>query len=203
MGQSLLLQQLHSGQDLCNAGLVIGTQQGGAVGGDEGLALHGPQERKHRGLHHHAGGRQSHIAAIVVLPHHGLHVLAAGIAGGVQMGDQSKGGLVLAARGGGQGTVDVAMLVHPGILDAKALHFLHKLTGKVKFPLGRGVGTGVLVRGGVDPDIIQKTFIGTHRTRSFFLQCILPNHSIIPSFSAIYNSFCGRTGREKGNRLRL
>jgi len=37
---------------------VVSTQQGGAVGGDQGLALHRGQEGESGNLHHHAGGGQ-------------------------------------------------------------------------------------------------------------------------------------------------
>ena len=169
VGQALLLQGLHGGQDLRNAGLVVGTQQSGAVRGDKSLPLHGGEEGEHGGLHHHAGGRQGHIAAVVVLPDDGLHILAAGIIGGVHVGNEPQCVLVLAARGGGQGAVDVAVLVHMGILHAKSLHLLHQLAGKVELPLGGGVSAGGLVRGGVHPDIIQKPFISAHKAHSFYV----------------------------------
>ena len=169
VGQALFLQRFHSGQNFGDAGLVVGTQQGGAVRGDEGLALHAAQEGEDRGLHHHAGGGQGHLAAVVVLPHDGLHVLTAGVVGGVHVRDQAQGMLVFAARGGGQSAVDIAVLVHTGILQAKCFHLLHQLTGEVELPRRRRMGAGVFVRGGVHPDIVQKPFISAHKAHSFLI----------------------------------
>ena len=163
VGQALFQHGLHSGHDLGHTSLVVSTQQGGAVGGDQGLALHGCQEGEGGHLHHHAGGGQSHVAAVVVLVQDGVHVLAAGIRGGVHVGDEAQCGLVLAAGSGGQAAVDVAVLVHTGILHAQSLELLHQLVGQVKFPGGGRVRTGFGIRGGVHPDIIQKSFISAHK----------------------------------------
>jgi len=142
VGQALFQHGLHGGHDLGHTGLVIGAQQGGAVGGDQGLALHRGQEGESGNLHHHAGGGQGHVAAVVVLVQDGVHVLAAGIGGGVHVGDEAQCGLVLAAGSGRQAAVDVAVLVHTGILHAQSLELLHQLVGQVKFPGGGRVRTG-------------------------------------------------------------
>ena len=173
-------------------GLVVGTQQSGAVRGDKSLPLHGGEKGEHGGPHHHAGGRQGHIAAVVVLPYDGLHVLAAGIIGGVHVGDEPQRVLVLAARGGGQSAVDVAVLVHMGILHAKSLHLLHQLAGKVELPLGGGVSAGGLVRGGVHPDIIQKPFISAHKAHSFYVSVMYTTtcsfyHTLFSDFLQLFS----------------
>ena len=142
MGQALFQHRLHSGHDLGHTSLVVSTQQGGAVGGDQGLALHRGQEGESRNLHHHAGGGQGHVAAVVVLVQDRVHVLTAGIRGGVHVGDEAQCGLVFAAGSGGQAAVDVAVLVHTGILHAQSLELLHQLVGQVKFPGGGRVRTG-------------------------------------------------------------
>ena len=153
VGAALGEEGLGGGQDLRHAGFVIGTQQGGAVGGDEGLALQLFQEGEGGDLQHRPGGRQQHVPAVVVLMQDGVDVFARGVGGGVHVGNEAQRGQLLAAGGGGQGAVDVAVLVHPGILNAEGFHFLHEDAGQVKLPLRRRVGAGFGVRGGVHPGV--------------------------------------------------
>ena len=168
MGAALADDGLHSGHDLSHTGLIVCTQQGGAVGGDQGLALHGGKEGEGGDLHHLAGGGQHHVAAVVVLVQDGVHVLAAGIRGGVHVGDQTQCGLFLAAGGGWQGTVDVAVLVHTGILHAQSLQLLHQLVSQIKLPRSGRMGAGLRIRGGVDLDVIKQSFIGAHNKAHSF-----------------------------------
>ena len=194
VGAALADDGLHSSHDLSHTGFVVCTQQGGAVGGDQGLALHGGKEGEGGNLHHLAGGGQYHIAAVIVLVQDGVHVLAAGIRGGVHVGDQAQCGLFLAAGGGGQGTVDVAVLVHMGILHAQSLQFLHQLVSQIKLPRSGRMGTGLRVRGGVDPDVIKQSFIGAHNKAHSFSSIkgsqFCDPASIIPCFSCFDNLFC-------------
>ena len=194
VGAALADNGLHSGHDLSHTGLIVCTQQGGAVGGDQGLALHGGKEGEGRNLHHLAGGGQHHVAAVIVLVQDGVHVLAAGIRGGVHVGNQTQRGLFLAAGGGGQGTVDVAVLVHPGILHAQSLQFLHQLVSQIKLPRSGRMGAGLRVRGGVDLDVIKQSFIGAHNKAHSFNNIEGPQLCdpalIIPCFSCFDNLFC-------------
>jgi len=199
VGQALFQHRLHSGHDLGHTSLVVSTQQGGAVGGDQGLALHRGQEGESRNLHHHAGGGQGHVAAVVVLVQDRVHVLTAGIRGGVHVGDEAQCGLVLAAGSGGQAAVDVAVLVHTGILHAQSLELLHQLVGQVKFPGGGRVRTGFGIRGGVHPDIIQKSFISAHKRHTPLSKSTAAKRHppiIIPFFLLFYNRF-GATGQKR------
>ena len=105
------------------------------------------------------------------------------------MSNQAEGMFVLAARGGGQGAVDIAVLVHMGILHTESLHLFHQLAGQIKLPLGRGMGAGGLVRGGVDPDIIQKPFISAHRAHSFDSMMYTPKwfyHTLFSDFLQLF-----------------
>ena len=81
VGAALADDGLHSGHDLSHTGLIVCTQQGGAVGGDESLALQLLQEGEGGGLHDHAGAGQGDIAAVVVLVEDGLDVLAGSVGG--------------------------------------------------------------------------------------------------------------------------
>ena len=71
------------------------------------------------------------------------------------MGDQADGGELWVA---GDGAVNIAVFVHPGILNAHAVHFLHQRGGQ-RFLLFRGgAGVGCFVRLGVKGHITQKAF---------------------------------------------
>src|SRR5699024_8465261 len=147
VGRAGLLQGLDGGHDLGHAGLVVGPQQGGAVGGDQGLALHAGQEGEVLDPHHRAGGGQGDVPAVVVLVQDGADVFAGGVGGGVHVGDQAQGGPVLAAGRGGQGAVNIAVLVHGGVLHPQGLEFLHQHPGQIELALGGGVGPGQRVGG--------------------------------------------------------
>ena len=153
------LQHRH---DLGHTGLVVGAQQGRAVGGDESLTLHLGQERELGGVQHSAGGRQYNLAAVVVGVDLRVDVFAAGVIGGVHMGDEAQGLGALLSRSGGQRGVDVAVLVHMGIGQAQVLQLLHQLVGQVKLTHRAGMGAALGVRGRPDLDILQKTFICAH-----------------------------------------
>ena len=163
VGAALGDEGLGGGQDLRHTGLVVGTQQRGAVGGDEGLALQLLQEGEGGGLHDHAGAGQGDIAAVVVLVEDGLDVLAGSVGGGVHVGDEAQRGLLLAALGGGDAAVDVAVLVHKGVLNADGFHLFHQQVGEVEFPRGRRMGAGLGVRGGVYFGIFQQSLVSTHK----------------------------------------
>ena len=163
VGQLLLDKGLGGGQDLSDAGFIVSAQQGGAVGGDESLALQLLQEGEGGGLHDHAGAGQGDIAAVVVLVEDGLDVLAGSVGGGVHVGDEAQRGLLLVALGGGDAAVDVAVLVHKGVLNADGFHLFHQQVGEVKFPCGRRMGAGLGVRGGVYFGIFQQSLVSTHK----------------------------------------
>ena len=59
--------------------------------------------------------------------------------------------------------VDVAVLVHKGVLNADGLHLLHQQVGEVEFPCGRRMGAGLGVRGGVYFGIFQQSLVSTHK----------------------------------------
>ena len=115
-------------------------QQGRAVGGDESLALHLGQERELGGVQHSAGGRQYNLAAVVVGVDLRVDVFAAGVIGGVHMGDEAQGLGALLSRSGGQRGVDIAVLVHMGIGQAQFLQLLNEDLRQVKLAQRAGVG---------------------------------------------------------------
>ena len=58
-------------------------------------------------------------------------------------------------------TSDPESGTHPSA--AREFDLAHQLVGQVKFPGGGRVRTGFGIRGGVHPDIIQKSFISAHK----------------------------------------
>ena len=60
------------------------------------------------------------------------------------------------------------MLVDMGVRQAEGFQFLDQLAGQVELAGRAGVGAGVGVRGGVDFDIVEQTFVGAHSV------CFLP-----------------------------
>ena len=101
---------------------------------------------------------------------------------------------VLTAGRGRQGAIDVAVLVHMGILHAKGLHLLHQLAGKVKLPFSGRVRTGVFVRGGMHPDIIQKPFISAHKAHSFYISVMYTSQFLYHTlFSDNLQLFCAHS----------
>ena len=178
------LQGLDGGHDLGHAGLVVGAQQGGAVGGDEGLALERGQEGEVRHFHHGAGGGQGDVAAVIVLVQDGLDVLAGGVGRGVHVGDQAQGGPLLAAGGGGQRAVYIAVLVHHGVLHTQGVEFLHQHPGQVELALGGRMGPRRGVGGSVHFDVLQKAFVCAHGKAPFDdgFPCLL-GYSILRGFT--------------------
>ena len=180
VGQLFGLDALDGGEDVGDAGLVVAAQQGGAVGGHEGVPHQRVHHRELPGAQHLSAGRQGDVAA-GVLHHLRLHVLAAGAGGGVHMGDQAQRGLVLAAGGGGQGAVDIAVLVHAGVGDAQLFHLLHQQAGQVELAGGGRMGAGAVAGGGVHPGVSDQAFVCAHEKSSPF-----QSGKILPTVSVFY-----------------
>ena len=82
-------QAHHGGEDLGDAGLVVGAQQRFAVGGDQGLPQHLVQDREHHRRQHFIADAQRDVAAAIVLDDLRIDVFAAEIRRGIQMGDKT------------------------------------------------------------------------------------------------------------------
>ena len=166
-------QPLGHGHDLRHAGLVVCAEDGGAVGDDEGLAAEGGEMGEGGGAQRAPARAQLDVAAVVVLDHAGLDVLAGEIGDGVNVGEEADAGLVLQARRGGQGGVDVAVLVHVHVLRAELVQLPLQDVRKIKLPLGRGGGRAVLNAGGVHLRILDQPLVGSlsgHDSRSFLMR---------------------------------
>ena len=163
VGAVFFLQDLQHGHNLGHTGFVVRTQQGGAIGGDQGLALELCQEWELPGAENCAGTGQDNIAAVIIFMDLGLHILARCIGGSIHMGNKSKALGSFVAGGGGQRGVNIAVLIHMGIRKAKVLQLLDQHAGQVKLAGGGGVGIAYGVRGGIHLNVIQQTFISAHK----------------------------------------
>ena len=83
-----------------------------------------------------------------------LHIFTAGIVRRVHVGDKAEGLGALLPRGGGQRSIDIAVLINMGIRQAQCLQLVHQNFGKVKLAQRAGVGAAVGVRGRVDLYIV-------------------------------------------------
>ena len=154
VGQIFRKDTLGHGHDLGNARLVVGPQQGGAVGGDERLPLHLGQEGEIGHMHGGAAARQRHVAAVVVLMENRFDVVTGSVIGGVHMSDEAQGMGGLVTRGGRDHAVNIAVLVHADVGDAQRLHFLRQTVGQVKLTRRGGMAGAGGIRGGMDPHIL-------------------------------------------------
>ena len=96
---------------------------------------------------------QHHVTAVIVFDEPGLHVLAAEIGDGVQMGDKAHAGLVLKAGAGGDEAVDIGVLVLINALHAQFAHLLCQQVGQIELAGGGRRLLRVLRAGGVYLDV--------------------------------------------------
>ena len=88
-----------------------------------------------------------------------LHAGARRNLGGVEVCDQTQGGLVLRARARRNMCADVGMFSHVGIFRTKLAQLFSQHVGKVKLNGARGYLVAVCILGlRVDLDVAQKAF---------------------------------------------
>ena len=148
--------------DLGDPRFVVRPQQGGAIGGDEGLALEPGQPGETGGGDHPSLPGQDDIAAVIVFVHNGVDVFPGKGGGGVHVGQEAQGGDVLQPLGCGEPGGNDAIAVHAWAFQPQLFQLLHQQAGQI--PLAGGGGGGPRLRGGggVDFDVLQKAFIGFH-----------------------------------------
>ena len=179
MGEVHAGQQLFAqGEDLGDAGLVVGTQQGGAVGNHDGLALAAVELWElGRGQHSARAGQQD-VAAVIVFHDAGLDVPGGNVIHNVHVGDEAQNGAVIVVDVAGDGAVQIAVLVQTDILQAHFPHLLFQHTGENQLFFGAGAGFGIAVRGGVVFYVMEQSFIGAHGDSSLYDSCFsLPEQS--------------------------
>ena len=90
MGNIFTFQHRQRGHDLGDARLVISTEQGFTVGGDQRLSQQGVEYREHHRRQHFVSNPQRNIPAAVVFNDLRVHVFAAKIRRGINMGDKAN-----------------------------------------------------------------------------------------------------------------
>ena len=148
---------LGGGHDFGYSGLVVGSEQGVAVGGDQGLAHIVLQLGEFFRVENHAFSLvESDGLAVIIFDNPWLDTASRSIGRGVHMGDESYGGDVLFYVGG-DGGHQVAVFVQNDILQAHGYEFLAELLEEGELLVGTGLTLGVRVRRGVECHVPQKS----------------------------------------------
>ena len=150
------------GHDFRHAGLVVRAQHAVAAGDDHILALQGGQEVK--AVDDHAVFQRDGLP-VIVFDHLGMG-RAQHAVGGVHVGDEAHPGGMIAL--GGNGAIDVAVLVHPGVSNAQGLHFVHQHTGQRPLVRAGGAGLAGFHGGGLHLNVAQETILHGHGYLSLY-----------------------------------
>ena len=146
VGRALREQLLHRLEDDGDAGLVIGAQQGGAIGADQILSHELGKLREPGGLHNDVLLLIEYDVSAGIVDDLRLDVLAGQVGGGVHVGDEADGGQMLISRRGGEPGVDVAVRIYKGVVHAQAVELVHQKVGHVEFRrVAGGAGLAVVI----------------------------------------------------------
>ena len=113
-------------------------------------------------LHPQAAGLGQRQVAALIGDDLGMDVGAADGGRGIHVGDEAQRRDVLLTRRGGQDGVDVAQLVHVGVLQPQPGQLVGQIPAQLLLVGGGGDGVGRLTGGGVKGDVFQKTFGHLH-----------------------------------------
>ena len=155
-------QQLRRGENFRHARLIVRAEQRGAVRDDEVLA--GVAEQRREVLRRKDDALflvQDDVSARINVGDAGLDILAAGVGRGVHMCDQAQHRQLFLAVCG-DGAVDIAVLVHLRVGNAKLLHLAHKLRTKNLLIRGGGADFGIFIGGRFIRHKLQKTVNDSH-----------------------------------------
>ncbi|MGY4453538.1 hypothetical protein ACVWZR_008198 [Bradyrhizobium sp. i1.3.1] len=151
-------EEMRGIHDLGDAGLVVGAQERGAVGGDDVVADLVLQRGMFSEADHLAGiARQGDIAAAIVLHQLRLDVLAGHVGRGVHVRAEADHRHLLVGVGRDR-SVDVAEVVEMRVGDAHGLQLGGEHAAEIFLFLGRGRGRGFRIGLGVDGDVAQEAF---------------------------------------------
>ena len=132
--------------DFADPGLVIGTEQGGAIGGDEILSQILAQRGEFDRAEHLLTAAQGNLAALVRLDELGLYRLAGEIRCRVHVGDEADGGNRGADIGRQQGG-QIAVVIQCHLVQTQSAQLVGQQAGEGELT-GRG-GTLTLARIGL------------------------------------------------------
>ena len=158
----LVYDALSGGHYRGDAGLVVRAENGGAVGGDEGLTLEGSQMRELFDRQAAPARAEDDVAAVIVLDELRLNVLAGEVGYGVKMGDEADAGLVLIALARGDEAVNIGVLVLIYALQPKRAHLVGQHVAQCELAVAARYALRGLGACGVGLDIGDKSFVGFH-----------------------------------------
>ncbi len=143
------------GQDLGDAGLVVGAEERGAVGNDDGVAQVIGQVGIVGGVEDEAGapgGAPAELDGLAVVVGHeaGLHVRARDVARRVDVGHEADRGSLLQARRRRQAGDEVAVLVEARVGYPEGLELGEEEPAELPLGGGGGDGLDVAVAGGLE-----------------------------------------------------
>jgi len=124
----MVAQPTHGLDNLGDASLVVGSQQGMSVGHDEILTDVLQQFGEFCGAADNTLGEKD-VGAVVLMDDVRLDVCTRTVGAGVVVGDEADGG-DMTLRIGLQCGVDIAMIVHLDVAEALALEFLLQVLGE-------------------------------------------------------------------------
>ena len=159
----MILQVAHGLHYLCDASLVVGAKERGAIGHDKVLALVLQQLRELLGRGDDAG-RELYVAPVVVIHDARLDIGAARVEGRVVVGDEAYRGRVFLGVAG-QGGIDVTHVVHFHVLQPLALQLFLQVFGEDELLGGTGHGRRVFCRLRVKLCVIDESFYYIHISR--------------------------------------
>ncbi len=152
----MLDQETRRIHDLGDAGLVVGAQQRGAVGGDDVVADLVAQRRVLVDADDLGRVRRQHdVAALIVRHDLRLDVLAGAVGGRIHVRAEADHGDRL-RRGRWDRAVDITVLVELGVVNAHVPELLGQQAAQVFLLVGGGAGRRVRVGLGVDGDVAQE-----------------------------------------------
>ena len=153
----MLLQVIDGTDDFGDAGLVVGAQEGGAVGNDKVLAYIVVEFGKVGGREDDALGLAEHdVAAGIVLYDAGVDMAPAHVGRCVQMGDEAYDGhfLVRICRKGGH---QVAGVLEADFGEAHLAELVLEILGEYHLPGGARGHIGEFVALGVELHVAEKS----------------------------------------------
>ena len=156
-------QALCRREDFRHTGLVIGSQEGGAVGDNQMLAPVPGEAGEVRLLHHNALRLVQHNVSALIGDNPGVDVGPGGVGGRIHVGNETNDRL---GRVPGHRAIDIALGIHVGVGNAHGPHLLHQGQGQRLLLIRGGAGIGKLVGLGVKLDITEQSFSSSHRKTS-------------------------------------
>ncbi len=153
----VLQQELRRIHDFGEAGLVVGAEQGGAIGRDDVVAdLVGQRRIVRRADHLRRIARQDDVSAAIISDELRFDVRTRTVRRRVHMRAEANDGNLLGSVRRNR-SVDVTVLVEMGIRDSHLKQFAHQQAAKIFLLLGRRTGGRGRVRLRVDDHIAQET----------------------------------------------